>query len=155
MVDYAINNNADIVQCSYIRGAEEHFPDIKENGKANIYDNHTIFSSTQQQITQWGKLYKHQLWNGIRMPIGIIHEDEATTWKLYYRSKRTIAIATPYYYYYKNPHGIMGCEARRFNPILVKIYNERISYFEEQGENTLAKLSRPRRNPSIPLITNH
>ena len=142
MVDYALNNNADIVQCSYMRGVEERFPDIKEKEIANIYDNHTIFSSIQQSPILCSKLYRHSLWNGIRMPVGITHEDEAPTWKLYYRSKRTIAIDTPYYYYYKNPHGIMGCEARRFNPILVKIYNERISYFEEQGENTLAKLSR-------------
>ena len=141
MMYCALSNDADIVQCTHIRGVEEHFPNIKEDGKVGIYNNHTIFASRQQSPILCAKLYKRYLWSELRMPIGIIHEDDATTWKIYYRSRKIIAIDTPYYYYYKNPQGIMGREARQFNPILVKIYNERISYFEKQGEDTLATLS--------------
>ena len=141
MVGHALSNDADLVQCRYIRGTEERFPDVKE-GRVHYFDNHTIFASAMQQVTSWAKLCRRSLWEGIRMPVGQIHEDEATTWKIYYRSSMIVALEAPYYYYYVNPTGIMSTEGRRFNPIFVDIYNERISYFSERGEDLLVRLSR-------------
>lgn len=141
MTGLSIGNNADIVQCSYIRGEEDCFPEIKESSKVSCFDKHAIFSSPKQRPILCAKLYKSHLWRNLRMPVGITHEDEATTWKLYYRSNRVIATDTPYYYYYKNPQGIMGSEDRRYNPILEDIYNARIAYFKKHDEEQLATLS--------------
>ena len=134
--------DADIVQCSYIRGTKDKFPSIKESTKHETFDNLSIFTSTKQQTILCAKLYRRSLWNGLRMPIGKIHEDDFTTWKLYYRSRKIVITDTPYYYYYKNPLGIMANEGRRFSPLLVEAYEERISYFEERNEQVLAQLSR-------------
>lgn len=150
MMKHAIGNDADIVQCSYIRGTDECFPTIKESTKHETFDSRSIFASIKQQTILCAKLYRRTLWEGLRMPIGKIHEDDFTTWKLYYRSKRIVVIDTPYYYYYKNPQGIMSNEGRRFNPVLVEAYEERISYFEKMSEETLALLSRWRF--SMPLM---
>ena len=142
MTRLAKEKDADIVQCSYIRGASNSFPTIEEKALYHLFDNKTIFSSTKQHTILCAKLYRRILWDGLRMPIGKVHEDDFTTWKLYYRSQRTVTTDTPYYYYYKNPRGIMASEARRFNPVLVEAYDERISFFEKHGEDTLATLSR-------------
>ncbi len=142
MMKHAIGNDADIVQCSYIRGTDECFPTIKESTNHETFDSRSIFASIKQQTILCAKLYRRTLWEGLRMPIGKIHEDDFTTWKLYYRSKRIVVIDTPYYYYYKNPQGIMSNEGRRFNPVLVEAYEERIAFFEEQDEEVLALLSR-------------
>lgn len=150
MIKHAIDNDADIVQCSYIRGTNDNFPTIQESPTHETFDNRSIFTSIKQQTILWAKLYRRSLWEGLRMPIGKIHEDDFTTWKLYYRSRKTIITDTPYYYYFKNPHGIMGNEGRRFNPVLVEAYEERITYFEEMSEVTLAILSRWRF--SMPLM---
>lgn len=142
MIEHAIGNNADIIQCQVLRGNEEQFPKIKKNGKTHLFENNDIFASPLQRSILCAKLYKRSLWKELRMPVGIVHEDDATTWKLYFRSRRTIVIDTPYYYYYKSPHGIISNENRRLNPVLEDIYHERISYFEKQGEKLLATLSR-------------
>lgn len=142
--------DADIVQCSYIRGTSERFPTIKEHTKHDTFDNRSIFASIKQQTILCAKLYRRSLWDGIRMPVGKIHEDDFTTWKLYYRSRKIVIADTPYYYYYKNPKGIMANEGRRFSQALVEAYEERIAYFEEECEETLALLSRWRF--SMPLM---
>ena len=138
----ATAEDADIVQCCYIRGTEDHFPTIKESTRHYIFNNHSIFASTRQQTILCAKLYRRSLWDSLRMPVGKIHEDDFTTWRLYYHSHRIVVIDTPYYYYYINPRGIMASEARRFSPLLVEAYEERIAYFEERNETTLAALSR-------------
>lgn len=135
------DEEADMVQCGYVRGTSEVFPAIEERTEYHCFDGHSIFSSPMQQVILCAKLYRRTLWEGIRMPVGQIHEDEATTWKLYYRSRRIVVTTTPYYYYYKNPHGIMGSEARRFSPVFVEAYDERIAYFRARGEEELATLS--------------
>ena len=141
MIRLGIEKNADIVQCGYIRGISSVFPAIKESQKLHSYDSHSIFTSTKQQTILWAKLYRRSLWNNIRMPVGKIHEDEFTTWKLYYHSHITVIIETPYYYYYKNPSGIMSNEARRFNSAFIEAHNERISFLQKQKENMLVTLA--------------
>ena len=150
MSQLGAKEEADIVQCSYIRGTSDSFPYIKESTKHEAFDNRNIFASTKQQTILCAKLYRRGLWEGLRMPVGKIHEDDFTTWKLYYRSRKTVVINTPYYYYYKNPQGIMANEGRRFSPPLVEAYRERIAYFEEIHETDLALLSRWRF--SMPLM---
>lgn len=141
LVQISQKENADIVQCTYIRGERDSFTEIDEHVRLHIFDRYTIFSSPMQHTILCAKLYRKVLWEGIRMPVGKIHEDDATTWKLYYQSKKIVVIDVPYYYYYKNPNGIMGCESRRFSPVLIEAYEERIKYFKENGEDLLATLS--------------
>lgn len=146
----ATEKNADIVQCSYIRGTENSFPTITESTKHYTFDNKSIFISTRQQTILCAKFYRRSLWDSLRMPVGKIHEDDFTTWRLYCHSHRIVIIDTPYYYYYINPRGIMACEDRRLSPLLIEAYEERIAYFEERNEATLAALSRWRF--SMPLM---
>ena len=150
MTELSTKEEADIVQCGYIRGTSESFPAIKGSTKQATFDNRSIFASTKQQTILCAKLYRRNLWEGLRMPVGKIHEDDFTTWKLYYRSHKIVVVDTPYYYYYKNPQGIMASEGRRFSPTLVEAYEERIAYFEEMHEEVLAQLSRWRF--SMPLM---
>ena len=49
--------DADIVQCSYIRGTSESFPTIKEHTKYDTFANRSIFASTKQQTLLCAKLY--------------------------------------------------------------------------------------------------
>ena len=141
MYRLCVDEGADIVQCAYVRGTSDVFPVIEERVSHSRFDGCSILGSPKQQVILCAKLYRRTLWEGIRMPVGLIHEDEATTWRLYYRSRCVVVIDTPYYYYYKNPYGIMGREARRFSPVFVKCYEERISFFHQQGEHQLALLS--------------
>ncbi|RHU30631.1 glycosyltransferase family 2 protein [Parabacteroides sp. TM07-1AC] len=149
----AEKENADIVQFSFLRGREDVFPSIKKETSVRRFDNHSIFCSSVQKIIVWGKLYRSELWKGIRMPIGKVNEDDATTWKLYYRSSRILYVNTPYYYYYKNSESIMANQKKVLKLDFISAYEERIAFFENEREKLLTDLSKWRF--CLPLMLNY
>lgn len=52
-------------------------------------------------IVTWNKLYKRKLWNNICFPKNRIHEDEATTYKIYDKCARGVYIQEKLYVYYQ------------------------------------------------------
>lgn len=141
MLNVSLQENADIVQCSFVRGSDDVFPIIDERGNRKSYDNHTIFYSSNQKLILWSKLYKRELWEGIRIPTGIYYEDDASTWRLYYRSQKTVIISNPYYYYYVNPNSTMAGHRKRPSLDFIKIYQERIAFFREEKDDDLVRIS--------------
>lgn len=133
--------NADIVQCKFIRGSESEFPLIGVDFNYNIYDNLSIFYSKEHKVTLWAKLYKTCLWDGIRMPIGKINEDDATYWKLYYKCKIIATTPIPMYYYYINPHSIMANKKSYFSYDFIEHYHERINFFRNKDLILYTQLS--------------
>ncbi len=55
----------------------------------------------------WGRLYRKELFREIRFPVGKLHEDRYTTYKLYFRFKTVGVVNVPLYYYFVNPEGIV------------------------------------------------
>ena len=141
MLKVSLQENADIVQCSFLRGSDDVFPIIDERCSRKLYDNHTIFYSSKQKLILWAKLYKRELWDGVRIPTGIYYEDDASTWRLYYRSQKTVLISIPYYYYYINPKGTMSGHRKRPSMDFIKIYQDRIAFFREEKDEDLVKVS--------------
>lgn len=142
LVQIALNENADIVQHTFVRGASDEFPEIVKSTKIERFDNHSIFYSMRQKIIVWGKLYKRYIWDGIRMPEGKINEDDGTTWKLYYRSRKTVYVDTPYYYYRVNPTSIMSGQRKDLRLDFIEHYQERIAFFEKENDMLLTDLSK-------------
>lgn len=138
----AVLEQADMVQFSFIRGKSDRFPPIRKAEACSTFDNHSIFYSPVQKIILCGKLYKSSLWKDIRMPLGKINEDDATTWKLYYRSRKTVYLDTPYYYYYENPTSIMAQQDKAVKLDFIEAYLERIDFFSQMEEGLLVDLSK-------------
>lgn len=59
-------------------------------------------------VTAWGKLFKRELYNNVRFPKGRIHEDEYTSYKLFYNSNRVVFLDAPLYVYFQREDSIMG-----------------------------------------------
>lgn len=55
----------------------------------------------------WGKLYRKKYFQDIRYPVGRIHEDAFTTYKILYQLDRIAVIDQPLYAYFQNDAGIM------------------------------------------------
>lgn len=103
----------------------------------NMYDmNHpdaTYF------IVAWNKLYKASLWNGIRFPKGKIHEDEATTYKIYDKAKKGVYVKWPMYGYFSAPSSITRDAFSKKRLQWMEALTDRLSFFEEEtGETDLA-----------------
>lgn len=55
----------------------------------------------------WNKLYHKSLFEGIRYPVGKLHEDEFTTYRLIYKAGQAAVIPGELYAYFQNDTGIM------------------------------------------------
>ena len=135
LLDLAIKENADIV--------------IGEHAKTNgdtPQKNKKIWTKTfsskdaltrlfsRDNITftiSCGKLYKKELFNSIRFPIGKFHEDEFTTYLLFYNSKKILYTSQILYYYYQRVGSIVSTR----HPWDVLDYLEqRYIFFKERNE---------------------
>ena len=107
-----------------------------------MYTNHTVFTSFAANIIMCGKMYARHLFDDIRMPIGLINEDDWTTWKLYYKSANVAVTSLALYYYTVNPASIMGQSKKKPNFSYLDAYKERIDFFVGTEEEDLEHCSR-------------
>lgn len=85
-------------------------------------------------IISCGKLYKKHLFSTLRFPIGKFHEDEFTTYILFYNSKKIVYTSEILYYYYQRT----GSIASTRHPWDVLDYLEkRYLFFKEKKETEL------------------
>jgi len=99
---------------------------------SNLYDFHhedaTFF------IVSWNKLYKASLWKNIRFPKGKIHEDEATTYKIFDAVTTGVYVKAPMYAYFQAPSSITrdAFSVKRFD--WMDALTDRIRFFEKRKE---------------------
>lgn len=155
MVDLQQKNEADIVQCDFVRGDATTFPLLNNETKVDILNNHEVFLKEKASIIMCGKLFKKSMFNGIRMPVGLYNEDDWTAWKLYYKAKTIVVTNQALYYYTINPSSIMGQLSKKPDLRYVNAYNERISFFIGTAEKDLEHCSRLQLCKSLLLNYRH
>ncbi|MBE6922614.1 MAG: glycosyltransferase family 2 protein [Ruminococcaceae bacterium] len=109
-------------------------------GKALLepfYNGENLFS-----IATWGKLFRKELFQELRFPLGKWHEDEATTPILLYHAEKVVLVRSWLYYYRQREGSIMNraFSVKRFDH--VDALDFCASYFEEQQSRGIAKLAR-------------
>jgi len=57
-------------------------------------------------VVPWGKLYRRELFHGIRYPLGKVHDDEFTTHRLIHRARRVVRTDAQLYFYWQRPGSI-------------------------------------------------
>lgn len=109
-----VNNNADISVCDF-KTTEKTDCDINiktDNGfvvfnKEEAYD--FLLSSEGTKMTvAWNKLYKKELFDDIKYPVGKYNEDEAIIYSLIDKSKTIVYSKNKYYYYVQRKGSIMN-----------------------------------------------
>lgn len=102
--------NADMVSCNMMiyysdhkasRGYETYTVGKSEHFLSLLYDD-TIFP-----VVAWNKLYRRNLWEEIRFPVGKICEDAFTTYLLVHRADKIVHIPEPMYCYRIRQNSIM------------------------------------------------
>lgn len=90
-------------------------------------------------VVAWNKLYRAELFKetGIRYPEGRIHEDEATTYRLFHEAKKLAFLDRALYgYYTENGSSITsGFSAKRLQWLTA--HEERIAFFKKNGYEKL------------------
>jgi hypothetical protein len=90
----------------------------------------------------WNKLYKKELFDGIRYPANVFHEDEATTYKLLYKADIVSYIPDELYMYYQRDFSIIHEELVDRYKFFIDILWDRIAYFSEKQEEELVQHSK-------------
>ncbi len=150
MYDKLISDRADIVACGFSNVWDDHQNSGREEAvtcpNPGVWDGkHAVIEMLRSNsicTVAWNKLYKSELFSDVRFPVGVIHEDEATTYKLIYSSK--IVAYTPellYKYYQRNGSIMEGKLDERYKHLL-KIHRDRIQFFKEKNEDVLEQHSR-------------
>lgn len=133
----------DMSVCNFLRTATETLPE------APVTPNTLTFTSKQaldhilyfgefheQMIVAWGKLYKTELFEGIRYPIGRIHEDEFTTYKLLDKAEKIAFTTEALLYYWQREDSIMGEGFKLKNKLdYLDALKERAAYFHSTGQS--------------------
>lgn len=115
-------DNSQIAVCNFSLVYEETEKNIYEDKN---FDNNNLLIDNKDKLVEycmksnydaftvaWNKLYKRELFNGIRYPKGKIHEDVFTTYKLLYKAEKISYTKNAMYYYLQRKTSIMG---QKFN----------------------------------------
>lgn len=146
LLEIHYKTGADISVCHFLRYSEE-IPEAELCGieiSAEMTGRQSCYELYGEEAvvytTAWGKLYRSDLFEGIRYPVGWIHEDEATTYKLLFRAHKVAVMDNALYFYRQNPDGIIntGFSVKRYHAIAA--FEERIVFFKDHGEAELAEL---------------
>lgn len=141
------DKDGDISICDYYYVDE--YNEIWENEKRkieNVYTNiealKDMFSGSQKlEVMTWNKLYKKSLFidNNIKFPIGKLHEDNYTTYKLFYYSKNIVLIKEKLYYYLQRKNSIMGKKFNHKRLDIIGALNETKEFIYSKQEKKLYK----------------
>ncbi len=142
-------NDADLAQCrwEYMHGDE-----LKEAydpaAKTECFTGREMLANLYIQtgayyVVAWNKLYKKELFSDIRYPEGRIHEDEATTYKLFDRAEKCVFVDNALYGYFVGSEGTSitrnGFNLRKLDWRTAN--QERVQYFIEKDYHELIVLA--------------
>lgn len=137
LYDALVETGCKISICGYKETTGEE-PDVNEdNLNAAIADNEDFFCENNvNAVVAWGKLYKKDLLRDIRYPIGKLHEDEFTTYKLLFQYSNIAFIKQPLYFYFLNNNSITRSEWNPKRLDALEALNDQKCFFRE---NKLSK----------------
>ena len=115
LYESALNTGADIVQANHTSisdkmgsiSADRHNAsfDIKEFDTREAIKDFMLYKT--QYANVWAKIYKKELFDGVRFPVGKLTEDEYTTYKLILKSQKVICLPKVIYFYRRRQGSIV------------------------------------------------
>ena len=132
----AVDNGVNVSMCGFAVTSGE-TPELQQKEfKVKLYAPDEYLTSVA-----WGKLYHVSCFTSIRYPVGKLHEDEFTTYRILFCQKSFAVTEVPMYFYYQNADGIMRSvwTSRRLDAVEAK--QEQITYFVQNGFERAYKLT--------------
>lgn len=144
LLSAATNNNTDIGICEYEETSEfSRFKNTSNTNSQNLTPEELFVNHHVTAVIACCKLYKKSCFQNIRYPLGKLHEDEFTTYKILFDTPRVSYINENLYFYYTNPNSIVrgNWSPKRLDAITA--HEEQITYFRKNGYvNALKKVEK-------------
>lgn len=152
-----VEYDCDIVQCNYLDVTESLSIGPCPSSEQNV----SIYSGIEMcynlyndlyvpTVVVWSKLYRRELFDNIRYPVNKIHEDEATSYKVFYNAARVGVTSQKLYYYRQRSDGITGQAFSIKNLDYLDFLDEQLSFFKDNNERQLYALTLERYAKCIP-----
>jgi glycosyltransferase involved in cell wall biosynthesis len=131
--------NSEISMCNFFMTSTENFQvdnaEIKTYKYTNIEALERLYDKFNvQMVTAWGKLYKRELFEGVSFPLGRVHEDEFTTYKIIYKANNIVLTTAQLLYYWQREDSIMGDRYNLKNKLdQIDALKERNKFFNQLG----------------------
>ena len=137
-------NGAEIAQCGFKRTAKDSEEKDSVSESVKIYSGvemlgHIHDEKGAETVVVWNKLYKAELFCDVRFPVGKIHEDEATTYKIFYKVKKVAMFDDKNYFYFFNENSITNKAFSLKKLDYIDALEERMAFCKEHNLNCLYK----------------
>ncbi len=143
LISLADAYDADIAECAYLKTWDGGRTERDNHSKQTlVIDGMTALRDytrgNYSHVVVWNKVYRKALWDQVRFPMGKLHEDVATTYKLYYKAGRVVQFDAAMMYYRQRGDSFMGVG---FDPQRIsharEAYAEKIEFFNQKGLRNL------------------
>lgn len=137
------DTNADISYCNFFRtanGNEKISPINNEIIESfnNIEGLNNFYTDLYQPtVVAWNKLYAKKLFDNVIYPVGKIHEDEGTTYKLFCKANKITYSNRPLYYYRITPNSITTSKFNVKRLDIIELYDEKIKFIKNLHNDDL------------------
>jgi len=130
----ALSHNVKVSVCSYVETNSKTPMTVVEAPSDEVWHPEDFFlANSVNAIIACGKLYSRDTFAAIRYPVGKIHEDEFTTYKILFAQKEIVVVPMRLYFYFKNESGITksAWNPRRLDA--VEAMNAQIVFYRKMG----------------------
>lgn len=142
--------DADIAQCELLRVNEDEIFNVSNNSDNEVID---VLSNTEalinlhnekcvNSVVVWNKVYKRELFEGILFPVGKIHEDQFTTYKVLFKANKVATTSKQMYYYLQRSGSIMGTSFNVKRLDALEACKEKIDFYKKNSLFNIEKMAR-------------
>ena len=103
----------------------------------------------------WNKLYRRDVFEGVRFPEGRQHEDEFVTYRLLWNAGGIAVTDAPFYFYRQRSTSVMGMGFSEKTLDAIDALGERESFYRQQGADDLALFTRATRCHRLREMSSH
>lgn len=136
MIDIMQRENADVVTCWF----EQENADFTK--QCYMTDNLDVRQFTGAEalsnieiplVVAWNKLYKREIFDDIRYPMGKLHEDEFVIHRIFYKCQKVIVISQALYFYTIRNNSIVAQMTPQRIYDALEAFSDRVEFADKQG----------------------
>lgn len=140
LLDLCERYQCDVAQCDFLVISENSMKlPLNPQQSLSFYSGKQAVSSlcmgndNVKYLVPWNKIYRRDLFQGIRYPVRRLHEDEFITYKILWKAQR-VAVTNQYLYYYlKRSDSIMGSKFSIKRLDCHDAFQERLEFLKRNG----------------------
>lgn len=137
-----INANADISICGFLRVSDTCVKEecIYEDEEVKLYEKNidkqrNILNELNEKTTvAWNKLYRKEVWNEFKYPVGKLNEDEFVIHHILDKCGKVIYTNLKLYYYYQRPNSIMNSKYNEKRLDVVEAFCNRLNFYKNKKQ---------------------